>query len=554
MLADARSLADGERIETDVCVVGAGPAGLTLALTLARAGVEVCVLESGGPTDEPLAGEVEGEPYPPLATTRRRGIGGTAALWNSQLAHDRWGARLLPLEAGDFEERPDVPGSGWPFPRSTLDPFYARAAARCGLGAFTPDPADWVTSRTSVPALGDTVETAIFRFAPASVFREDARAELERSPAICYLGARALALDHRDGRAVALRAASAPGRELTVLARAYALALGGIENARLLLLSGLASEEGPVGRFFMDHPTLRARLVLDASVRADALALLDLRRDGTRLALGHLTLAAGVRRREGLLASGLILAPAQPRAERTQVAVAALRSGSRSPAALRAATRGGDLVALAAARKLTARTGVPAPLRLAWPSVGLLNTLGVGHTGGWSRLPRAARRFRAFDTYQVIEQAPEPERRVTLAAERDAYGLRLPRLHWFVSERELASARRSQELFAAAFATAGLGRLVTSTQLAPDGDPRSVLHPSAHHHIGTTRMAPDAARGAVDADGRLHAAANVFATGTSVFPTGGFVNPTLTAIALAERLGDHLAAALQALPEGGPAS
>ena len=529
MLIDARTLGADAQIEADLCVVGAGPVGLTVALELGRAGRRVCVLDAGGATGtEPVPGEVEGEPYPPLGDARRSGIAGTVALWNAELAPGRWGARLVPLDPSDFD--------GWPFDGAALEPFHARACELFGLGTFDPEPERW-----GVPVpLGEEVESAVYRFAPASVFAEDVRAELERSREVtCYVNARVLQLEEEAGRITRARVASAPGRELTVAAPAFVLALGGIENARLLLLSELA-RDSPVGRFYMDHPTLRARLELAPGASADALALLDLRRDGGRLALGHLRLTEELRRREGLLTSGFIVAPSQERAERTRAAVATLAHGPRTGRALARALAGADLVALAAARKASARVPALRAGARVWPSLGLLNTLGLGPVSGWSRLPRTTRRFRVFDAYQVIEQPPESERRITLGQERDEYGQPLARLHWFVTDREVESAQRSQELLGQALAAAGLGRLVTSAELAPDGDPRTLLHPTAHHHLGAARMADDPARGVVDADSRVHGLANLFATGTSAFATGGFVNPTLTAVALALRLADHL--------------
>jgi choline dehydrogenase-like flavoprotein len=82
----------------------------------------------------------------------------------------------------------------------------------------------------------------------------------------------------------------------------------------------------------------------------------------------------------------------------------------------------------------------------------------------------------------------------------------------------------------------GLGRVLVGADDPPD--------PNAHHHVGTTRMHADARLGVVDADSRVHGLANLFVTGSSVFPTGGFANPTLTIVALALRLADHLEARL----------
>src|SRR3954451_5794239 len=229
MLAAASDLPPA--LESDVGVVGGGPVGMTLALELARGGVRVSMLEAGETLD--VGGEVDGEPYPALAETRRSGVGGTSVLWNAELARAQMGARLVPLEESDFAARDGVPLSGWPFPRAELDPYLARACERLGLGAYAHEPERW--SGSPVPVLGEGVETSMFRFAPAAQVLERMRAELEQADGVtCYVGLRVLRIEHRDGRAVAAVVASAPGHEVRVTARAFVLAAGGIENPRLL--------------------------------------------------------------------------------------------------------------------------------------------------------------------------------------------------------------------------------------------------------------------------------------------------------------------------------
>ena len=199
------------------------------------------------------------------------------------------------------------------------------------------------------------------------------------------------------------------------------------------------------------------------------------------------------------------------------------------------ALAGLDAIAIAAHRRLVRAAPALAPSLRLWRRSALLDTLGLGPVSGWSRFRR---RSRAYDLYHVIEQAPDPERRVTLGSERDRFGLPLPRLRWFVGTRELESAERAEELLRAGLARHGLLR--TGRELAPEGDLLAAVHPSAHHHLGTTRMHAEERHGVVDADGRVHGLANLYVAGGSVFPTSGFVNPTLTIVALALRLGAHL--------------
>ena len=534
MLVDARTIAPGEVVEADVCVAGAGPAGLVTALELAEAGATVALLERG---DEPLEGEVEGR-YPELASTRAGGIGGTAAVWEAELAPETFGARYAPLAPIDFEEREQVPWSGWPFGRAELDPWYERAQGLCDAGPFDYDPA-----AAASLGLDGRVATGLFRFGLGAVFTQDHRGRVVRSPSVRVLdGASALGVETDGGAVTGLRAAAEPGQDFAVRARAYVLALGGIENARFLQLAGLGGDL--VGRFLMDHPTARCGLEL-AEGRAAGLAPYDVRDVDGRPVLGALGLPEEAMRREGLLSSGFFVVPALDRELRAFASAKALATAARrrrlppEPAReLRNVVGGIDTLALAAHRRLVRSVPALRPTMRLSRRGRLLNTLGVGHVSGWSGLRGGG--GRDFDVHHVVEQAPEPERRITVGTARDRFGRPVAHLRFFVSERELASLERSEELLAAELERGGVGRLRTARELAPDGDLEASLHPSAHHHLGTTRMHPDPERGVVDADGRLHGLGNLYVTGGSVFPTGGYVNPTLTIVALAARLAAHL--------------
>lgn len=525
MLVDARTIAAGDRLDADVCVVGAGPAGIAVARVLERAVPRVLVLAGG---DEPPAGEVAGEPYPPLATTRAGGIGGTAALWDAELAPSSFGARYVPLASIDFEDRAPWSRGGWPFDRETLDSYYARAHELCDAGPY-----DYAAPEGSLPFADPDVTAGVARFGAAATFTAVQRRWLEESDTVRVLaGAAATRVVAEEGRAVAVEAATAADRRFSVAARTFVLAAGGIENARLLLVSGIG-DEGVVGSCFMDHPTIHSRLEL-SDPPAD-LAFFDTRTAAGRTTVGRAELAPETMRREQLLNGTFFAVPARDREARAGAAARTLLRSARErrvpPQPLRLAAdvaAGIDALAYRAHRRLVERRpSLSASLR-AWPRSRLLNTLGVGPISGWSG--RSARPS-AFDLYHVIEQAPDPARRVSLSAERDALGNPLARLHWFVGSSELESAERSRAILARALERAGAGRL------HPLGE---APHPSAHHHLGTTRMHADPRLGVADADGRVHGTSNLFVTGGSVFPTSGFANPTLTIVALALRLGAYL--------------
>ena len=137
----------------------------------------------------------------------------------------------------------------------------------------------------------------------------------------------------------------------------------------------------------------------------------------------------------------------------------------------------------------------------------------------------------------VVEQAPNPSSRVTLADEVDALGMRRALLDWRLGEGERRTVKRFSELLGLEAGRTGLGRV---RLLEPDEDGWWAGQQGAWHHMGTTRMHSDRRQGVVDANCRVHGIDNLFVAGSSVFTTGGFTNPTLTIVALAVRLADHL--------------
>jgi choline dehydrogenase-like flavoprotein len=129
------------------------------------------------------------------------------------------------------------------------------------------------------------------------------------------------------------------------------------------------------------------------------------------------------------------------------------------------------------------------------------------------------------------EQAPSPESRVTLGDDRDAMGERRLHVAWRHTTLDAESLLRTSELFDQGLRRSGIGRARSVPQ---------PLQATGGHHIGTTRMATDPSAGVVDENCRVHGLANVYVASSSVFPTSGYANPTLTILALAIRLGDHL--------------
>ena len=482
MLTDARSVPDAAEVDADVCIVGAGAAGITIARELdapnpTRRSPRVVLLESGFAESDPVTqslydGESRGMAYFPLGdeTTRTRQFGGSTNQWNGE---------CLPLRGLDFETRAWLPESGWPFDLEHLRPWYDRAQAVCGLGPYAYAVAD--------PALAGTVEPTVIQYSAPTRFGPATRDAFARSTTVTvFLGANAVELAlGASARAVEhVAVATLSGPRFVVRARVFVLATGGIENARLLLASdrvvpgGIGNAHDLVGRYFMEHLYLdrAATLAVDRSFGA---RYVNEHRTGTARMRLALTLSETTQQSEGLPGSTFVVD--SPPAGR------GLRGRARALA------------------------------RRAVGEIRSSESLRVKH---------------------VQEPTPNRASRVLLAAARDRLGSRRAVLDWRVAAADKAAAARSHVILDGALRTAGIGRVVRSRLDAGPDWPEDLR--GARHHMGTTRMHADPGRGVVDADCRVHGVDNLYVAGSSVFPTSGTANPTLTIVALALRLAEHL--------------
>ncbi len=540
--ADARGL-----IETDVCIVGAGPAGIVIAREWIGRPHRVLLLESGGygPDDrvQELGDGAVDSPYytaDALVQGRRRRFGGTTNLWlyDAEPSSGRQFARSLPPEPVDFEVRGDGDGIGWPFSVDSLRPFYERAQAAWNSAPFDYKVSSWADAAT--PALsfaGDSVVSKICQHGPGDVFTLRYRDDLLAADNVTILtGATAARLEW-DSRGRSIRRVQvvrADGSSLAVSARVVVLAAGGIENVQLLLLSdseraGPAGRNDNLGRHLTDHPEFRMGTIAlrDADV-VRQLGLYDLRWVGRFMIGGYLTLSDERKRSDELLNFSAVLTP-QPSgfgspAHRSISSLLALRRGERPAHVTR------DLRAIAAAPAAT---------------LSLLRRHGSNYHeyhGGWSRPEIDPRRFAALEVHASAEQRPGPDNRFVLDERRDRLGRRRPKLRWRWSAGDIDSTQRSIAIIAAELESAGVGRFTQWVEF--DGPARPVWG-GLHHPMGGTRMHADPSLGVVDVDGRVHDADNLYVAGSSVFPSGhGYANPTLTILALSIRLADHLKATL----------
>jgi choline dehydrogenase-like flavoprotein len=521
MILDALNRFGHESPRYDLCIVGAGPAGITLALELEATGWRVCLLEAGGSvyeaeTQRLLEGEVVGEGYPPLRDTRVGALGGSTTVWAG------W---CRPLEALDFEPRDWCGAGGWPFGLDHLRPYYARAHAICGLAAFDYDPEHWadVLGPERILSGDPTFTNEIFHLQIRN-FGQHYRERLERSKAIdLLLHAPVMRVRLEGAACTAVEIRTRDGHDLAIRADRFVLAAGGVENPRLLLLSAAEPAGAPgnagglVGRYFTDHAYVDpGTLVLR---EPGALGFYRGRPAapgrGASSIRGVLSLRPEVVERERLMHAALFF---HPRYEAHPV------FATGEVKALLTLWNKANGRAVPGASWPYVRQAVRAPHRLA---LAMARKLAVGDGPGRHWRMRAA-----------FESGFHSENRVTLSDERDRLGRRRVRVEWRIGEADVESMRRVMRLFEQAVTRAGVGHVERAFPDAP-GAWRQALE-AGKHHMGTTRMHPASRHGVVDQNGRVHGTSNLFVTGSSVFPSGGYANPTLTIVALAARLGDYL--------------
>lgn len=543
MIIDARTLETDRTIETEVCIVGGGPAGIILARELINQSFRVCLVESGGfeldhAVQSLSEGNVIGQQYPPLSETRLRQLGGTAHTWEAELDYKLLGWRSLPLDPIDFEQRDWLPYSGWSFTREHLDPFYQRAHEVSQLGPFNYTVEPWESDQAfRLPFQPDRLTTSVSQYGSRTLFTQDYPREVGQAENITVLLHATITEIETDddGRTVnRLRGGCLQGNPFWIKAKIFILAAGGIENARLLLLSnrqqpmGVGNQHDLVGRFFMEHPSVVGGMLRPAQRRLfDQTALYDMCPVNNRYVVGEIRLNEGLMQREQLLNSGIQLYPRS--ADRAQTAQQSLQ-------VLSAASRRAQLPknALWHFGNVMMSSNYFA-IAAFWKAVRSLPTL---RRGVWSYFPYEKRKFSTFELVYQIEQAPDPHNRILLSREQDALGQNKAEIHWKLNDIDISTIKRVQTILQEEFRESGLGQLDVPDTL-------KFFKLAGHHHMGTTRMHDDPKQGVVNADSQVHGISNLYITGSSVFPTSGYANPTLTIIALALRLADRMKLIMQ---------
>ncbi|MGC9293399.1 MAG: GMC oxidoreductase [Acidobacteriaceae bacterium] len=505
----------------EVCIVGAGAAGITLAAELVRQGKRVLLLESGGNKEEEVLQQLDqsdrtGQSLQVVHNGRFRVLGGSTT---------HWGGQIQELQEQDFAVRPAVPGSGWPISKAALQPYYQRALQAEGLApVLQTDEEVWRQIGATAPNFGEGLVSYFTRWCPETNFARLYR-EVLASPNLCvvlHATVCALLLDADGSTINGVRCRNLSGNECLFHADRYVLCLGMVETINLLLQPLECGRTSPwqqnawLGRHVQSHIDYNAARVVPLDRKRLERLFPNIYLKGRKYHPKLRVTAERQHEEEILNIAGAI----------TFISLGDVEQDVRQ---MKTAARNllrGNWAAVGLRDTLPALRRLPVLLRLAY-------SFYISHRAYW---PKDV-------TYWLrvhCEQSPLSESNITLSSEHDALGMFRSRIDWHVSPLEWKTIRCFTSLVQDALQTAGLARLEAQPELALEDGYRNVTFDDSYHWMGGTRMARTAADGVVDTDLKLHGVGNTYVCSLSVFPTSGFANPVHTLLALALRLADHL--------------
>lgn len=502
MHIDANDLEANTIIEGDLCIVGAGAAGLSIALEWLNMPQTVILLESGGfefdmQVQELNSGETTGQRYYPLQSSRLRFFGGTTGHWQGMCS---------PMDPVNFVKRAFVPHSGWPISREDLDPFYTRACQTIQLESPHFEFEYWrkeLPEMIPFPLDSSVIWNKMWQKNPLRFGTEYKDEMIEAANIHLYTHATVVNIEvNEDLNSVTeLDVRDLSGKPIKVRAGQVILACGAIQNARLLLASntqapnGLGNDHDNVGRYFMEHfEMICSELWLFKPFKTN---LYD----------------------RGAVKAELAIT------EQAQI-------------------ENGILNGTAALRPLEVYKHIDLPME-SWQDDDPRRAMENLKKSSWlTKLFRLKSKIIEPESYYLetrMEQAPNPDSRVTLGREKDALGMPKANLNWALSALDKYSLRKIQEIFGVQMAAAGMGRVKLKEFLLDEDDTAFQENANAGwHHMGTTRMADDPKLGVVDRNCKVHGLSNLYVAGSGCFSTGGAPNPTLSIVALSIRLSDHV--------------
>jgi choline dehydrogenase-like flavoprotein len=550
MQIDAADLPADAELDADVAVVGAGPAGIGLALELARAGHRVILIESGGDSFSAAAqrlGDTVGEDpaHAPMSLATRRQIGGASNLW---------GGRCVPFDPIDFQPREIVAGARWPVGYDELQAYFSRACELCVCGEAVFDAREIpnLAPHSLTPGWpgGDVHATALERWSLPTNFGRRYRAALRSSPLVTLVTKLTCieVVCAPDRFSVAhLVGATMAGNHVTVRAARYVLACGGLESTRLLLASnrshagGIGNHSDHLGHWYIAHVSgCIAQIHFNSPPKQ---TIYDFERDPDGVYV----------RRRLTFAPELLIDHNLPNIamwlENPELGDATHGSGILSLVYLLLSSPLGRILLPEAIRQGKIRTTRPASRRAHLANVvrdlrttmkfavkfGYRRFLQRGHKAPGVYVPSASNTYRLF---YHSEHLPHYSSHVSLTSHRDALGMPRLRTRLRFQKEDVRGVLAAHEHLDRHLRRHGIGHL----EYLHEDSERAVREQlgDGYHQAGTSRMSAHPEDGVLDADLAVHGFDDLFVASSSAFVTSGQANSTFMIVAFALRLADHL--------------
>jgi choline dehydrogenase-like flavoprotein len=508
MHIDARQLDDNTLIQGDICIIGAGAAGISIAMQLVNTGYKIILLEGGGfeyddRNQNLFAGKTIGHPYYPNRSSRLHYFGGATM---------HWGGMCSMFDKIDFEKRDWVANSGWPISLDDIEPYYPAAHDILDLGAFEWNENYFLENNSNLkrlPINEKAIWNKIWHFSPPTRFGTKYRKDIIEATNVhlyTYAHVTDITATENVNAITQVTVKNYAGKSHTVKAKYFVLASCAIQNSRLLLANnkqapkGIGNDNDLVGRYFMEHPEIKS-----GELWLNEISPLRFYEQGNNKIRAELAMTADKQQALKVLNATISLMPLE-----------------------------------------LSRKSLPAVTvyqqqdpRKAMDTLGKYSTLDKRN---FLQRMFAKSMFGSYGLFTRTEQEPNPNSRVILnATEKDELGMPQADLDWRLSSIDKKTVYEFNKLVGEEVGRAGIGRVKLKDWLVDESVKLLPQDASGGwHHMGTTRMSTDPKTGVVDANCKVHGIENLFVAGSSCFTTGGAVNPTLTIVALSLRLAAHV--------------
>lgn len=523
MIIDGKSLSNDTRIEADICILGAGVAGIILANELKNSFANIVVLEAGGEqysteSQSLYAANKNSKGYPDPQHSRLRFLGGSS---------NHWGNNTSPLSKIDFEVRDWIPNSGWPIKLTTLEPYYTKAANYCGTMSDGYQTSFWANkfNQPNLAKGSDNIETAVAKAAmpPTRFFAKHGQSISEHPNITIYKNMNVVGVDFdaQTNQVTKVQAKTYNNLEHSITAKVFIMCLGGIENARMLLHFNsqnknlLGNEFDNVGRYFMDHTTVRAAQLFTNDEERFSLfeaKYIDERMIKTFFQLSEKSLIDN---------------------QTTNLRIPLIKASQYELS--------DGISSFHLMKQAFSEYSLPDNLFSHISNFVMdidLVAEAIGRTSFDTSLFDHANDFAGFSLPMMMEHTPHRDNQIKLSDTKDKLGVPKIDIVWEVKQEDKDRVWKTLEIFAREVGAQGIGRL----KLLKEREDRIFGDQMGFgsHHMGTTRMSDDKKYGVVDKNLKVFGTDNMYVAGSSVFPTGGHVPPTLTISALAIRLADEI--------------